>query len=651
MLQNNEAVSPKRFKKVILAKEISSNSLNVNEPLQVVPLSLFDIETKKMNRNVISKHSILGDWDDFQEFEKRYKPPGELEPVKISEIEQEEIRNSQKILQEIDHKINLQKKQEMELRKERLNQMHIFQRYQDIREEHALQNWKRHSVEWNRMEQRLVSKSQKSSDELLMARLGEYRMVVEEKTLIEEALHVMEDHQIDFWKEGIRIGSDLLGLSFQPPIGGQRQLERLRTKQPLNHYPKKSWIQQQARKKELGDTIKSIDPFYKHGGDYLETTGINLSKFEAELTKSYIKRLEKLKETRHLTEELNKLNKEVKSDVSEVPSSRMVLMCSSNRLVFEVTKDKIASSILTIHNRGTYVVHFEWVKTKLKNPLKITNDNNTRFFFTFKKGTILPGTAYDFPIVFKSSKNGIFTEQWTLNTSPKLPTGKEINVTLQGIAFEVDLNVQKRRNVDKLLESRIANTLANEIITKVMTKLDMEINRRYMPFKDTIRNRFESQNKLFRLNFNSVVYEKLKSLSNSVFAILKVTEAWNGSVTSLYECITMIPNESTKTDYITELNDLVKESTNDNNPGKSTLLSIICTDMLVNIASKIVDISDDLRKKLNLTTQRSSNTFFDPDELNDESEILEMQKLLQMPETTKKGAGGADAKRAAVAVY
>ena len=56
-----------------------------------------------------------------------------------------------------------------------------------------------------------------------MARLGEYRKIVENRQLIEEALLLLEQQNINFWKEGLKIGNDLLGLSFQMPKGGPRQ--------------------------------------------------------------------------------------------------------------------------------------------------------------------------------------------------------------------------------------------------------------------------------------------------------------------------------------------------------------------------------------------------------------------------------------------
>ena len=111
---------------------------------------------------------------------------------------------------------------------------------------------------------------------------------------------------------------------------------------------------------------------------------------------------------------------------------------------------------MTIHNRGTAAIYFEWLKDKKINPLntKASQDGIQRFFLNYRKGVILPGTAFDFPIVFKSTKNGIFTESWSLITSPELPDEQKLSITLQGVAIETDSLVQKRASIDKLLHSR-----------------------------------------------------------------------------------------------------------------------------------------------------------------------------------------------------
>lgn len=56
-----------------------------------------------------------------------------------------------------------------------------------------------------------------------MARLGEYRQFIEERELIEEALMMLEHRSLDFWKMGMRIGNDLLGLTLPIPLGGPRE--------------------------------------------------------------------------------------------------------------------------------------------------------------------------------------------------------------------------------------------------------------------------------------------------------------------------------------------------------------------------------------------------------------------------------------------
>lgn len=49
---------------------------------------------------------------------------------------------------------------------------------------------------------------------------------------------------------------------------------------------------------------------------------------------------------------------------------------------------------------------------------------------------ILPGTAYDFPVIFKSNGHGIFMEEWNFVTSPSATENK---IILQVFAYYDDL--------------------------------------------------------------------------------------------------------------------------------------------------------------------------------------------------------------------
>ncbi|KAJ3259213.1 hypothetical protein HK103_002860 [Boothiomyces macroporosus] len=557
MITNQEPELPKDNKKpihILVAKALSPDSG------EILP------NQKKKTPEKLTPYNILGDVEDFQEFNKLYNG-------NVSESEEEEDPEEEPQIQ-IDPQVQEREEKELNERKEWLNKLHIFQRYREIREEHALKNWERHCNDWSRMEQHISKRSgkvnrilYKKPEDLLMARICEYRQVVEEKRLIEEALRVLEDQKIDFWKEGIKIGNDLLGLSFQLPSGGPRQLERKGT--PVSY--------QDEKKKDLSQVMKVIDPFYRHAGEYIEAVGQNINKIEYDLAKAFLERLEKVASEKEL---------KVPEQVQEIPETQletglkpgMHLEISSTRLFFEVELNHISTSILTVHNRGSYAVHFEWAPVKRENPLhtKLSHSGNQTFFFSYIKGVILPGTAFDFPIVFKSTRNGMFTEIWKLVTSPTSAKADEIVVTLRGVAYEKDMLVKKRKDVEVLLEKRCAETVGKETVTFLMQRVQSAQMSMHRPFKNTAGVRFEELNKQLNLKFNLEIYHKLLDLKDKVFKSLGVKSAWSGSVNQLYEYAVNVPNDDERTNCICELNELVRKSCYDDSSVRSELRFVIC---------------------------------------------------------------------------
>jgi hypothetical protein len=115
------------------------------------------------------------------------------------------------------------REREKQEKKEWLKKVHVFQRYMELRQERALSNWQRHSVEWNRIEQTISKQINRNASESLMVKIAEYRLLVEESEFLEEALRLIEKSELDFWRSGLRIGSELLGLTFPMPKGGPRE--------------------------------------------------------------------------------------------------------------------------------------------------------------------------------------------------------------------------------------------------------------------------------------------------------------------------------------------------------------------------------------------------------------------------------------------
>jgi hypothetical protein len=92
----------------------------------------------------------LGNVEDYQEFEKLYADkhpeenvtPEEVQDAKPAVVAAPAVKAAPLNKAHVDSQ-----------RKEWLNKLHIFQRYREVREEHALENWRRHSVEWHKIEQ------------------------------------------------------------------------------------------------------------------------------------------------------------------------------------------------------------------------------------------------------------------------------------------------------------------------------------------------------------------------------------------------------------------------------------------------------------------------------------------------------------------
>ncbi|KAJ3320756.1 hypothetical protein HDV06_005049 [Boothiomyces sp. JEL0866] len=617
MIANNEPALPKDRNKpinILVAKALSPDSGE-----------FLPNQKKKVSEKVMD-YNILGDVEDFQEFNKLYNGH-----VSESEVEEEHEPLEEEPAIQIDPEIKEREDKELNERKEWLNKLHIFQRYREIREEHALKNWERHCNDWSKMEEHISKISGKKPEDLLMTRLCEYRQVVEEKRLIEEALRVLEDQKIDFWKEGIKIGNDLLGLSFQLPSGGPRQVDKKGS--PVTY--------QDIRKKDLGQIMK-------HTGTYIEAVGQSINKLEYDLAKAFLERLEKAASEKNVTlpaEEIANAEEEAENNLKP----GMHLEISSTRLFFEVELNRISTSILTVHNRGTCAVHFEWAPVRRDNPLntKHSHSGNQTFFFSYIKGVILPGTAFDFPIVFKSCRNGIFTDIWKLVTLPYSPDSSEIRVTLKGVAYEKDMLVKKRGDIEKLLQKRCAETVGKEAIKLVMQRVQSAQMRAHRPYKNNLALRFEEINRPLNLKYNLEIYHRLQELKDKVFKTLGAKLDWTGSVTQLYEYAVNVENDEERTQFICDLNDLVRKSCHDDSSVRSELRFVICNEIIMSLASKLVDVSDELRKQMGLPLTRQSNVFFNPEDPQEDFENFELSKATV---DVQKKPGGPPGKVAAVPV-
>ncbi|KAI8913683.1 MYCBP-associated protein family-domain-containing protein [Gorgonomyces haynaldii] len=576
------------MKTVLVAKQIATT----DEPEQLrkaIPLSLIHPpQGPKRVEGKLVDYTVLGDLEDYQELEELYCPPPEPEPV-------EEVVEEPPVI--------VEEQTDTFERKEWLQKLHIFQRFREVREEHALTNWHRHELEWAKIESLIAKKLGKQEDDLLMRRLGEYRQSMEEKDLIEQAMLLLEERHVNFWKSGLVIGNDLLGLHFSMPRGGPREIRRVRMDEAPPRWKKDEYREQ--KKKELANIISKIDPFYNAPGGFLCVQGHGQPN---ELVAPLVERLE-----------TQSSFVEVKPK-EEPKIEQASLVFSSHRLFFSANVNQVTSSIVTIHNQGTKAIHFEWQRQELT---KITGKQRQgSFYLLHTRGVILPGTSFDFPIVFRSQDHGIFREVWVCETEPKLNQDKRVE--LQGMAIEPDTMEDKRKSIEELLLHRQAQTAAQDVIQILFKRLGEGIDQ--VEYRGPLEEEkiFTNMNQSLGLVYLPNIHEKLEKLARDTYQELGFSGKWDQSVDTLYDLISQLEDREARSKSIELLNQLVKEMTPQS---KTHLRQRYTYDLIVEMAYKLVGISDNLRKQKQLPLQRSCTVFFPDQELLEEQEQTTDAKL------------------------
>ncbi|KAJ3392218.1 hypothetical protein HDU92_008570 [Lobulomyces angularis] len=672
-----------RKRNVLVAKKVTEkpieNSMEdltgVQRPVPIAILTTKNMGPRKSKDGKILTHTLLGDADDYFELENLYLPPDEkFEESEMTQKEKDELEQTKT------SEFLLKKKifEENKLREEKerevwLNRIHIFQRYMEVRQEKALNNWKRHSVEWNRVEQLIAKKTKQDPSQLMMAKIAEFRLIMEEHEFMEEALKLLESCKVDFWRTGLKIGSDLLGLTLPMPTGGQREVERLRSRENITRPLTSDKKYRLQKKEQISDVLSSLDPFYNNekGEKFLEVVGEGLLNME-NLSEAFVSRLEgkmsTLHESQNNKKKIEKSNTDlIKKDqnqegvLDEVDLKEIELNLNSSdkkkeelffenqflnqsdlifsfkRLSFECNLDQVSSTVLTIHNVGKIAYHFEWVLIPPPNPLKISSiyDQVQRFFFNHKKGVILPGSAFDFVVIFKSARPGVYTETWKILTSPSRSENFQNTVIFQGFAIEKDLTFEKRLENDKMIDKRTATSFATELINSMLNAVPTqtsgvlaalegefyETSNNFKNFSSEEELIFVNRNKELNLSYVPYIYTKFVELSKECIQVLLREEnenlnpdfEWNGSVNLLNEMLDQVKNQEEKSSFLMRLNDLIIQSSSKVSKNSSAVLYIIGYDLLSLLANQIADASELIRKKLGITQIRTATQKFSKD--------------------------------------
>mmetsp|Transcript_41479 Transcript_41479/g.67323 ORF Transcript_41479/g.67323 Transcript_41479/m.67323 type:complete len:463 (-) Transcript_41479:926-2314(-) len=279
-----------------------------------------------------------------------------------------------------------------------------------------------------------------------------------------------------------------------------------------------------------------------------------------------------------------------------------------DRLSISCAVGVLAKGSITVFNIGTTALYYAWKKFDLPRLLGTTNDGCQRFFLTGNdNGSILPHQSKEFVFSFRSSKAGMFTEAWELRFTPEVPGATSPHLlTCRGTATSEDASRLQRRLLEEhLTKNQTLHTIEDilgEILQNVRTPPRVPTPVEVDSQDEENEQLFNAQNRDLKLWYHVDVFIQLCTLAQSTFAFLNFPpedSRWDYSVTSLSELIVQIADEDERTQYLAQLNELVKYASVP--PSSSALFYSIGYELWVEVLESIPDASALLRRQLGLS--------------------------------------------------
>lgn len=148
---------------------------------------------------------------------------------------------------------------------------------------------------------------------------------------------------------------------------------------------------------------------------------------------------------------------------------------SKHDLFFKSVPNKIAYDTIELKNTGTTCIYFKW--QKVCKPYKVQDkkgDGLERFFCYYSDSKLAPQESKVFTFSFFSEKNGTFSEDWVLITSP-LIKNQDLNLHMSGMClhivdrYSVDVNA-----LNMELHQSAVRTMVHEMVLDITSSIQHE---------------------------------------------------------------------------------------------------------------------------------------------------------------------------------
>ena len=224
---------------------------------------------------------------------------------------------------------------------------------------------------------------------------------------------------------------------------------------------------------------------------------------------------------------VNKSKSLTKANKEDTNSTYSNIEFNKHELFFYSLPNIMAYDSVTIKNTGKTCVYYKWQKNNKPFILEEKkSDGMDRFYCHYTDSKIFPDEERKFTFSFFSEKNGVFSEEWFLATTPPLKDC-DLHLHLSGLVHKyVDNYSTKVQQLDNKFEKSSNKTHINEFVLDLVESIREEI-----PPKPNMNNEkifkfyFQYYNKEYNVEFSKRVMNNLKKLNNSVMnEILGIVE-------------------------------------------------------------------------------------------------------------------------------
>ncbi|KAJ3358858.1 hypothetical protein GGF32_009954 [Allomyces javanicus] len=448
----------------------------------------------------------------------------------------------------------------------------LFRNFLNLRQERALRNWQRHSIGWVKTEQRLASRVGKGPEELLMARINEFRQFMEERELVEEAIKVLEANY-DFWMTGLSIGHDLLGLNLPLPRSGPRSIERVihpdqgRADAPAHGPSHGEQAYLANRKQQLRTAMAYLDPTVSSSRlEPMAVIGTGVSSSLGHQQKQLLDRLHQLRPDTGVAEPA-----ETQSDPPPRPPSPnapesivLDVTLGTASLSFESVVHEVTGSVVTLYNRGNVAVHFCWERQPPRafsgsDATPAPTASTSTFYFPVVRGVLLPRSAFDFHVIFKATRPGVYVEDWTVKTRPDV---QGLTLRLDGICTQPDTLKPAREHFVRDLTRKAAHHAAKSAVDTILNNVweTLAFRSSLRPF-NADAHRFYQANAEFDIPWSPALVADLADLHTRIAHVMQVPAAtFSGSIHDLYALTDFLVDIDARESALRDLNAILVRS-------------------------------------------------------------------------------------------